>query len=78
MRRTRESIQYTKKKFAHDISLAIPNANYLFHIHADSSNLGTCCILIQQFPERELYQRTLKYSTKLNRKCPHSIENYAE
>ena len=41
-----------KEKFALDISLAIPNANYPFHIHADSSNLGTGCILIQQFPDR--------------------------
>ena len=36
-----------KEKFAHDIFLAIPNANYPFHRHADSSNLGTGCILIQ-------------------------------
>ena len=42
-----------KEKFAHDISLAIPNANYPFHIHADSSNLGTGCILIQQFTDRK-------------------------
>ena len=42
-----------KEKFAHDISLAIPKANYPFHIHADSSNLGTGCILIQQFPDRK-------------------------
>ena len=42
-----------KEKFVHDISLAIPNANYPFHIHADSSNLGTGCILIQQFPDRK-------------------------
>ena len=42
-----------KEKFAHDISLAIPNANYPFEIHADSSNLGTGCILIQQFPDRK-------------------------
>ena len=41
-----------KEKFA-NISLAIPNANYPFHIHADSSNLGTGCILIQQFPDRK-------------------------
>ena len=40
-----------KAKFAHDISVAIPNPKYSFHIHADSSNLGTGSILIQQFPE---------------------------
>ena len=37
-----------KSKFARDISV---NLKYPFHIHADSSNLGTCNILIQQFPE---------------------------
>ena len=42
-----------KEKFAHNISLAIPNANYPLHIHADSSNLGTGCILMQQFPDRK-------------------------
>ena len=40
-----------KAKFAHDISVAIPNSKYPFHIHAESSNLGTGSILIQQFPE---------------------------
>ena len=40
-----------KAKFVHDISVAIPNPKYPFHIHADSSNLGTGSILIQQFPE---------------------------
>ena len=40
-----------KAKFAHDISVAIPNPKYPFHIHVDSSNLGTGSILIQQFPE---------------------------
>ena len=29
-----------KAKFAHDISVAIPNPKYPFHIHANSSNLG--------------------------------------
>ena len=42
-----------KEKFTHDISLAIPNANYPFHIHADLSNLGTGCRLIQQFLDRK-------------------------
>ena len=42
-----------KEKFAHDIFLAIPNANYPFYIHADSSDLGTGCILIQQFLDRK-------------------------
>ena len=40
-----------KSKFAHDISVAIPNPKCPFHIHADSSNLGTGSISVQQFPE---------------------------
>ena len=35
----------------HDIANAIPNTDYPFHIHADSSNVGTGCILIQAFPD---------------------------
>ena len=37
-----------KQRFCHDISNAFPNG-YPFHIHADSSNLGTGCVLIQDF-----------------------------
>ena len=40
-----------KAKFAYNISLAIPNPKYPFHIHADFSNLATASILKQQFPE---------------------------
>ena len=39
-----------KDKFCHGISKAIPNVNYPFHIHADSSNVRTGCILIKGFP----------------------------
>ena len=46
-----EVFQQLKNKCCHDISNAIPNVNYPFHIHADSSNVGTGCILIQDFPE---------------------------
>ena len=31
--------------------LAVPSTDYPFHIQVDSSNVGTGCILIQQFPE---------------------------
>ena len=40
-----------KTKFAHDVSVVIPNPKYPFHIHTDTSNLGTGNILIQQFSE---------------------------
>ena len=52
-----------KEKFAHDISLAFPNANYPFHMHADSSNLGTGFILIQQF--LDLHQRIASESSRV-------------
>ena len=42
-----------KEKFAQDISLAIPNINYPFHIHADWSNQGTGCILEQPYIDRK-------------------------
>ena len=40
-----------KQRFCHDISNAFPSNDYPFHIHADSSNLGTSCVLIQDFPK---------------------------
>ena len=48
----KKELNTIKEKFALDISLANLNANCPFHIHADSSNLGNGCILIQQFPDR--------------------------
>ena len=42
-----------KQRFCHDISNAFPSNDYPFHIHADSSNLGTGCVLIQDFPDRK-------------------------
>ena len=40
-----------KDRISEDTILAIPSTEYPFHIHVDSSNVGTGCILIQQFPE---------------------------
>ena len=40
-----------KERFLKDTVLAVPSTDYPFHIHVDSSNVGTGCILIQQFPE---------------------------
>ena len=48
---TKRFFKKLKDKFCHDVSNAIPNINYPFHIHADSSNVGTGCILIQGFPQ---------------------------
>ena len=40
-----------KERIHNDTVLAVPSTEYPFHIHVDSSNVGTGCILIQQFPE---------------------------
>ena len=43
--------QSIKDRISEDTILAVPSTYYPFHIHVDSSNVGTGCILIQQFPE---------------------------
>ena len=40
-----------KERIHKDTVLAVPSTGYPFHIHVDSSNVGTGCIPIQQFPE---------------------------
>ena len=40
-----------KETIHKDTVLSVPSTDYPFHIHVDSSNVGTGCILIQQFPE---------------------------
>ena len=45
--------QSIKDRISEDTILAVPSTDYLSHIHVDSSNVGTGCILIQQFPERK-------------------------
>ena len=43
--------QMIKDRISEDTILAIPSTDYPFNIHVDSSNVGTGCILKQQFPE---------------------------
>ena len=43
--------QMVKGRISEDTILAIPSTEYPFPIHVDSSNVGTGCILKQQFPE---------------------------
>ena len=45
--------QKIKDRISEDTILAIPSTEYPFHIHVDSSNVGTGCILIPQFPEEK-------------------------
>ena len=47
-----EALFNSNKETLHkDTVLAVSSTDYPFHIHVDSSNVGTGCILIQQFPE---------------------------
>ena len=45
------SFNSIKEKIHKDTVLAVPSTDYPFHIHVDSSNVGTGCIFIHQFPE---------------------------
>ena len=46
-----ELFKEIKTRISEDTILAVPSTEYPFHIHVDSSNVGTSCILVQQFPE---------------------------
>ena len=44
-------LQSIKERISEDTILAVSSTDYPFHLHVDSSNIGTGCILIQRFPE---------------------------
>ena len=46
-----EQLFNSKERVHKDTVLAVPSTDYPFHIHVDSSNVGTGCNLLQQFPE---------------------------
>ena len=46
-----ELFKEIKTRISEDTILAVPPTKYSFRIHAGSSNVGTGCILVQQFPE---------------------------
>ena len=43
--------QSIRDGISEDTILAVPSTNYLFHIHVDTSDVGTSCVLIQTFQE---------------------------
>ena len=54
--RTHENEKFfetNKNRFNEDTILAVPSTDYPFRNHVDSTNVGTGCFLIQQFPEEE-------------------------
>ena len=64
-----------KGRICEDTILAVPSTEYPFHIHVDSSNVGTGCNLVQDFPEGK---RIVSFNSgvfdKLNKKCLHRQE----
>ena len=54
--------QKMKDRISEDTIPAIPSTEYRFHIHVDSSNVGTGCILIQQFPESK---RIISFNSRI-------------
>ena len=54
--------QSIKDRISEDTILAVPSTDYPFHIHVDSSNVGTGCIQIQQFPEGN---RIISYNSRI-------------
>ena len=55
-------LQSIKDRISEDTILAVPSTDYPFHIHVDSSNVGTGCILIQQFPEEK---RIISFNSRI-------------
>ena len=54
--------QMIKDRISEDTILTIPFTEYPFHIHVDSSNVGTGCILIQQFLEGK---RVISFNSRI-------------
>ena len=60
-----------KERISEDTILAVPSTEYPFHIHVDSSNVGTGCILVQQFPEgKRIVSLNSRVFDKAERKMP--------
>ena len=49
--RHEELFKEIKTRISEVTILAVPSTEYPFHKHVDSSNVGTGCILVEQFPE---------------------------
>ena len=45
-----ELFRNIKDRISEETILAVPNPRYPFHIHIDSSSIGTGSILVQEFP----------------------------
>ena len=59
-----------KERIHKDTVLAVPFTDYPFHIHMDSSNVSTGCILIQQVPE---VKRSISFNSRVFDKAEQKI-----
>ena len=71
--------QALEDRISEDTILAVPSTDYPFQIHVDSFNVGTGCIIIQQFPDRKKTYPSIHESwIKLNKKDLPFTENSVE
>ena len=59
-------------RYIEDLILAVPSTDHLFHIHVDSLNVGTGCILIQQFSEG---RRIISFNSRVFDKAEQKMSN---
>ena len=62
-----------KERIHKDAVLAVPSTEYPFHIHVDSSNVGTGCILIQQFPKGK---RIISFNSRVFDKAEQKMSTF--
>ena len=62
-----------KERIHKDTVLAVPSTDYPFHNHVDSSNAGTGCIVIQQFPEGK---RIISFNSRVFDKAEQKMSSF--
>ena len=76
-----ELFKEIKTRISDDTTLAVPSTECSFHTHVESSNGGTGCILVQQYPggnRKVSFNCSIPaFPITLNRKCQPSTVNYA-
>ena len=65
-----ELFKETNTRISDDTIMAVPSTKYPFHIHVDSSNAGTGCILVQQIPEGK---RIVSFSSRVFDNAEHKM-----
>ena len=65
--------QSIKDRISDNTILALPSTDYPFHIHVDSSNVGTGCILILQFTEGK---RIISFNSRIFDKAEQKMSTF--